>query len=71
MSSTVLPFARKLCVNCAHHDLTIIISGFRVEEHHCNYPAATDPVTGEKLECNVARTNERLCGLDAFWFKPA
>lgn len=36
---------------------------------HCTHEEASDPVTGEPLPCQVARTNPNFCGITGKYFK--
>lgn len=60
----------KICVNCQYH----VKKGVQIDPTHmgvgifCTHPDCCEPVTGDALPCNIARTPD-FCTLKGIKFK--
>lgn len=60
----------RYCLQCVSH-VKIDAPRKNRSEHECGHDEIADLVTGERIECEVARRNARLCGREGRLFAPA
>lgn len=62
----------KICVNCEFKENKVMDTPHGLQSMFvCNHPECSDPVIGEPIPCNIARTNENFCGMKAKYYQKA